>query len=722
MRLGLLAAAGLVLPLCAQPRGEKPAWLEIKQGHSHLGPAFDTGPRHRPVDLKGIGQVHFPITTRNPEVQKWFNQGVTLLHSFWEYEAERAFRWCQKLEPENAMCYWGLARAAGEERSTEFIREAVKRKDKVSERERLYIEALEALNKVDRLRDRGDNYTERNGEYKKKLESLCVKYPDDMEARALLALANMGDSRYGTEQIVREILAKQPEHPGAHHYRIHNWNYHEPEQALESCVRYGKIAPGVGHAHHMPGHIYATVGMWHEAAIAMDAATRTELRYMQEHLKFPFNTWNYGHNRHYLSYIQEQLGMVEAAVFGARQLIDAPLDPQHNGEHPYSSHTQGLRSLVRTLVKYERWNELLNPKAIPWRDIAADKLWKAYVETRAHTALGNTGLAEKAFAAHQKLKEEGEKADKTLFEIQTLDLRARLALAAGETLPGLALLSDAAEKQFEMQSHDNDPPRYPEVLYNALGRAYLEAQSPALAGQAFEKALKLTRNDLFALAGLVESYQAVGEAEKAKSAMARLRFVTLGADKGLKPLERAAATKVEAEAKDESPRPQRIYTKATLEQYGPAVWAPYSAMELDAKDPDGKRVTLTDYQGKNVILVFYLGRECLHCMKQLQDISGRGDDWERLETVVLAVSGNKPAENAKYLKDGLKLGAVRLLSDEGFANARRFQSYDDFEEMEVHSTILIDKAGRVHWARSGGDPFTDMPFLVKQLERMNAAK
>jgi hypothetical protein len=63
---------------------------------------------------------------------------------------------------------------------------------------------------------------------------------------------------------------------------------------------------------------------------------------------------------------------------------------------------------------------------------------------------------------------------------------------------------------------------------------------------------------------------------------------------------------------------------------------------------------------------------------------------------------------------------VRLLSDDHYANARRFHSYDDFEEAELHSTILIDRNGRVHWARNGGDPFSDMAFLVKQVERMNA--
>ncbi len=69
-----------------------------RMGHSLHGPAFDLGPRQKPWKMEGIGQVHFPITTRNPEVQQWFDQGMTLMHSFWMFEAERAFRWCLKLD------------------------------------------------------------------------------------------------------------------------------------------------------------------------------------------------------------------------------------------------------------------------------------------------------------------------------------------------------------------------------------------------------------------------------------------------------------------------------------------------------------------------------------------------------------------------------------------------------------------------------------------------
>src|SRR5262249_25110594 len=118
-------------------------------GHSHYGDAFDTGPREKPWPMKGIGVAHFPITTKNPEVQQWFDQGNALLHSFWDYEAERSFRWCLKLEPDNAMAYWGLARAASFRgadpgRAADLIREAIQRRDRVSPREQLYIDAVAA--------------------------------------------------------------------------------------------------------------------------------------------------------------------------------------------------------------------------------------------------------------------------------------------------------------------------------------------------------------------------------------------------------------------------------------------------------------------------------------------------------------------------------------------------------------------------------------------------
>jgi len=697
-----------------------------KLGHSFHGESFDSGPRQKPWEMQGIGEAHFPITTNNPEVQKWFDQGNALLHSFWFYEAERAFRWCLKLEPDNAMAYWGLARAVEEgprssspevDRAAEFIREAAKRKGGVSERERLFIEASEAAILRDPLLDKDSefNYEEHNRRYKKVLETLCLRYPEDVEARALLALANMGSSRYGTELIIREILSRQPDHPGAHHYRIHNWDYHEPEQALESCRKYTELVPGIGHAQHMPGHIYSIVGMWHEAAISMDAATRVEKRYMKESLTFPFNNWNYGHNLNYLSYIQEQLGMARAAIFNSRQLIDAPLDPKHNGDETYSAHSVGIRAMARVLTKYERWDELLDAKTIPWRDMFLDK-----IEARAYLGKGDLQKAEKSISEHAALKKDLEKNkdEEEYYEIQAQELKGRYALARGETIEGLGLLAEAAKREFDIQKSYADPPFYPQALYSSLGEAYLDAKSPVLGARAFEKALELTRNDLFALSGLVRAYAALGEKAKAEDAMARLLFLASDADPGLPILQKAKATGITAAPRDSSPAPQRNYVLTSLERFGPNRWEPYEAPKLDVRDAQGKRVTLEDYRGKNVLLIFYLGAECPHCVRQLHDIGAKKTDWERLNTVVLAVSSATPSKNAAAMKEFGDL-PVRVLSDDKFDNARRFHSYDDFEDIELHSTILIDTKGRVYWARMGGDPFSDTAFLVKQLERMN---
>ncbi len=695
-------------------------------GHSQHGDAFDTGPREKPWPMTGIGVAHFPITTANPEVQRWFDQGNALLHSFWDFEAERSFRWCLKLEPDNAMAYWGLARASmlrglgGENRPADMIREALKRKSHASAREQLYIDALAAEVIADPLLPAETN---RNTSRAQRIyETICVKYPDDMEARAMLALNTLGGSRYGAELMIREILAKQPDHPGAHHYRIHNWDYHEPEQALESAKRYGEIVTAIGHAIHMPGHIFSIVGMWNEAAISMDAATRAEKEYMRVRLTFPFKNWNYGHNLNYLAYIQEQLGMQRAALFASHQLIDAPLDPQANNEIFVSTHSYGIAALPRALLKYERWDDLLKDDTVPWRDIFLDKVNKAYFQARANFAKGNVEAAQKAMAAHDALSKELEK-NKTgviaqMYPIQAQELQGRLALTRGDTLQGLGLLAEAAQKEFEFQQKYADPPFYPEVLYNSLGEAYLQRKSPLLAAEAFEKALTLTHNDLFALSGLVRAYAAAGEKAKAQDAMARLLFVSADADKDLAVIDRAKATGITATPRDSSPAPQRNYLRTSLEKYGPNKWEPYAAPTLDVKDQSGQRVTLDEYRGKNVMLVFYLGQECPHCMRQLHEIGNKKADWERLNTVVLAVSSTAPEKNAAGLKAFGDL-PVQLLSDSGRENARRFHSYDDFEEMELHSTILIDRNGRVHWARNGGEPFGDMAFLVKQLERMN---
>jgi hypothetical protein len=354
-----------------------------ESGHSSHGSAFDSGLRQRPWKMEGIGHTHFPITTKVPEVQEWFDQGNTLMHSFWFEEAERSFRWCLKLDPDCAMAYWGLARTGltwftrgsldtpETKRYLDFLNEAVRRKDAVTPRERMYIEAWATAFSGE------TSGKERMHALAKELQKIVLKFPDDIEAKALFALYSItAENALGNELVIRQVLEKEPDHPGAHHYRIHNWDHVDPEQALPSCQQYGVVAPNIGHADHMPGHNYTKMGLWHEAAWSMDTATRVELRYMNERMALPFETWNYAHNRNYLCYIQEQLGMPEASLQGARDLLAAPRDPERNKDINYGAFGQGMIALVRALVKFERWDDVLaasNSVAIPWRDIPSDK-------------------------------------------------------------------------------------------------------------------------------------------------------------------------------------------------------------------------------------------------------------------------------------------------------------------------------------------------------------
>jgi hypothetical protein len=63
-----------------------------------------------PQKLAGIGNAHIRITS-SPEAQMWFDQGLNLLHDFWDYESVRAFEQSVRVDPNCAMCYWGIHQA-----------------------------------------------------------------------------------------------------------------------------------------------------------------------------------------------------------------------------------------------------------------------------------------------------------------------------------------------------------------------------------------------------------------------------------------------------------------------------------------------------------------------------------------------------------------------------------------------------------------------------------
>jgi hypothetical protein len=103
---------------CLAGQARPAACQDMHSGHS---PTMRTEPPPEqlppPQKLSGIGNASLAITA-GPEAQRWFNQGLNLLHDFWDYESARAFEQSIRADPQCAMCYWGLYQAESNYHST----------------------------------------------------------------------------------------------------------------------------------------------------------------------------------------------------------------------------------------------------------------------------------------------------------------------------------------------------------------------------------------------------------------------------------------------------------------------------------------------------------------------------------------------------------------------------------------------------------------------------
>ena len=51
---------------------------------------------------------------------------------------------------------------------------------------------------------------------------------------------------------------------------------------------------------------------------------------------------------------------------------------------------------------------------------------------------------------------------------------------------------------------------------------------------------------------------------------------------------------------------------------------------------------------------------------------------------------------------------------------RTYGTYDDFEDMPLHGTFLINADKKVIWQDIGADPFMDAAFLLEEAKRQLA--
>ena len=737
-------------PADAKAEAKEPAKpQEPAPGHSLHGEVFNEGPRQKAYLMPGMPKINFPATTKVSEAQAFINQGVGQLHGFWYFEAERSFRQAAALDKDCGIAYWGMAMANIENatRAKKFLAECVKHKTGLSEREVMYIDALDAYFKADAKKKK-----ERNEAYTKALEKLLYKYPQDLDARAFLALQLWKNRDSGSpitsflavDALLDQVFLAEPMHP-AHHYRIHLWDIERADKALGSAALGGQSSPGIAHMWHMPGHIYSKLKRYDDACWQQEASARTDHAHMMRDRVMPDQIHNFAHNNEWLIRNMIYVGRVRDAIDLAKNMCELPRHPKYNTLTKGSSNYGRLR-LYDALSKFEMWDELIALSGTPYlepTDNEDQQLKRLRFLGMAHYRSGNATQGDVQLAAVQqqltdqkaaqekamteaeekaktenkseadvkKAKEQAKKGlDSKINNLQKVvdELAGHQAVAAGDFKKGLELLKKAGR----------------DVDQGYLAHVQFQAGEQDKAIEALRSQVSSGKGEVIPRARLVDALWRAEKKDDAKKALDDLREISGSIDMSspiftrLTPIAKELAygedwRVVKAPLPDTGIRP-------SLDSLGPFRWQPSPALPWSLKDTAGADRSLAEFRGKPVVVLFFLGHGCLHCAEQLQTFAAAAKDFSDAGISLIAISSDDQAGLKQSLANYKGEIPIPLVADNSLETFKAYRCFDDFEQLPLHGTFFIDAAGMVRWQDISFEPFMDPKFVIGEAKRLGA--
>src|SRR5467141_1705034 len=379
----------------------------------------------KPVTMMtGLGDLHHPVSTKNPQAQEFFDQGLRLIYAFNHAEAARSFQKAAELDPKLAIAYWGIAEAVGpnyndpasEDRfrqAHEAIQKAVDLSGNASDAERGYILALAKRFPADPKSDR----RKAAEEYRDAMREVVKNNPDDLDAATLFAESWMdlhpwglwhrdGTPEAGTEEIVatlESVIKRDPNHLGAVHYYIHTVEAsNSPERALAGANRLASLAPAAGHIVHMPAHIYIRTGDYAAALKTNQKAAQADQAYLAaSKAQGIYPMMYYSHNLHFIAMCAAMNGNYLESKRGAL-LLAANVGP-HIKDMPALGGFMTVPLAVE--VRFHKWNEILKAPRPDESMQTANMFW----HFARGLALAATGKIEDAEAEHKIVAEAEEK-------------------------------------------------------------------------------------------------------------------------------------------------------------------------------------------------------------------------------------------------------------------------------------------------------------------------
>ncbi len=500
-----------------------------------------------PVLFDNLGSLHHPISTASGLAQRYFDQGLRLVYAFNHEEAIRSFEESASQDPEAAMPYWGIALALGpninaamekedHRRAVEAIKKARARLAHATPTERAYVEALSRRYLAKRRASRASL----DKAYADAMRHVWQEHSDDPDAGVLFAEALMnlrpwdlwtrgGKPKSGTEEILatlESVMAAHPDHPGACHYYIHAVEASpDPGRALACAERLPDLMPGAGHLVHMPAHIYARVGKYHESVEHNALAVHVDEGYLaNRHLSGDYADGYYSHNLHFLWSSLMMEGRRADALKTMKSLV-ATITEEEVRENRFKE--QYLTTKFFTLIRFGLWDEMLREMPPLKGQRLVEGIWRLG-RGLGHAATGRLPGAEGAHHAllqsvkrFRRSKDPEDKLERDLLKIAERLLAGDIAAHRGRYDDAIKAATEAVKIEESLQY--SEPPLWPLSPRHYLGPILLLAGRPGEAEQVYRDDLTRHPENGWALFGLAQSLQAQHKDSEADEALERFR-------------------------------------------------------------------------------------------------------------------------------------------------------------------------------------------------------
>jgi tetratricopeptide (TPR) repeat protein len=372
------------------------------------------------------------------------------------------------------------------------------------------------------------------------MRDVARRYPDDEDAQTLYAEALMdlqpwdyytvgGAPKGAIKEItarLEQVIAKNPNHPGACHYYIHAVEAsRQPEQALPCAERLAELMPGAGHLVHMPAHIYMRVGRYADAAKHNEHALHADQMMIERrHFTGPYPHMYVTHNWHFLWFARMMQGQFEPSLEAART-VSANMSLEAVRAMPPLEAFSPTKYYA--LARFGRWDEVLQQTPPPPELRYTTAVWH-YTRGLALAAKGKRADAKaerdslaaiiaKTPAAFTISINSG----KAVLAIADRHLRAELAVADGRRPEAVKLLREAAAIEDGL-TYD-EPPAWYWPMRQVLGHVLLDGGDAKGAEAAFREDLARNRENGWALQGLLTSLRKQGKSAEAAEIEQRLK-------------------------------------------------------------------------------------------------------------------------------------------------------------------------------------------------------